>query len=57
MSIVNFINELQSIKIAIAKNNKENASLRKRAKTIEQEIADYLESKQKLIQKIKKIFL
>ena len=45
MSIVNFINELQSIKIAIAKNNKENASLRKRAKTIEQEIAEYLESK------------
>jgi glutamine synthetase adenylyltransferase len=45
MSIVNFINELQSIKVAIAKNNKENASLRKRAKVIEQNITEYLESK------------
>lgn len=45
MSIVNFINELQSIYIAIAKNNKDNASLRKRSKLIEQNIAEYLESK------------
>ena len=43
MSIVNFINELQSIKVAIAKNNKENASLRKRSKIIEQNITEYLE--------------
>lgn len=46
MSIVNFINELQSINAAIAKNNKENASLRKRAKVIEQDITNYLESKE-----------
>jgi len=46
MSIVNFINELQSIYAAIAKNNKENASLRKRAKVIEQDITNYLESKE-----------
>ena len=45
MSIVNFINELQSIYVAIAKNNKDNASLRKRSKLIEQNIAEYLESK------------
>ena len=45
MSIVNFINELQSIYAAIAKNNKENASLRKRSKIIEQNITEYLESK------------
>ena len=45
MSIVNFINELQSIYVAIAKNNKDNASLRKRSKLIEQNISEYLESK------------
>ena len=45
MSIVNFINELQSIKLAITKHNQENASLRKRAKIIEQQITEYLESK------------
>jgi hypothetical protein len=46
MSIQNYINELQSINIAIAKNNKENASLRKRAKSIEEEITKYLEVKE-----------
>ena len=46
MSIVSFINELQSINIAIAKNNKDNALLRKRAKNIEKQITQYLEAKE-----------
>jgi hypothetical protein len=45
MSIVSFINELQSIKVAIATHTKETAILRKRAKVIEQQITDYLEAK------------
>ena len=45
MSIVSFINELQSIKVAIATHNKEATILRKRAKVIEQQITEYLEAK------------
>jgi len=45
MSIVNYINELQSINVAITKNNKENATLRKRAKQLEKDITEYLEAK------------
>ena len=45
MSIVNYINELQSINVEIAKNNKLNANLRKRAKQLEKEKTDYLEAK------------
>lgn len=44
-TIVSYINELQSINKAISENNKKNASLRKRAKHIEKEIAEYLEEK------------
>ena len=44
-SIVSYISELQSINQAIAENNKKNASLRKRVKQLEKEIADYLEAK------------
>lgn len=46
MSIVSNINELQSINVAISKNNKENSNLRKRKKIIEQQIAEYLDSKE-----------
>ena len=45
MSIVSLFNELQSLKIAIGKNNKDNAILRKRAKTIEQQLTDHVEAK------------
>ena len=45
MSIISYINELQSINLAITKNNKENSLLRKRKKVIEQQITEYLDSK------------
>jgi hypothetical protein len=46
MSIISYINELQSINLAVAKNNKENSNLRKRKKVIENQITEYLDSKE-----------
>lgn len=45
MSIISLFNELQSIKTAISKNNKDNAVLRKRAKNIENQLTDHVEAK------------
>jgi hypothetical protein len=45
MSIKHSIDELERIKVEIARNNAQNRDLRKRARVLESQISDYLQSK------------
>ena len=46
MTIQSYINELESIKIEIKRNNERNKKLRQRQKKLENEITQYLDSKE-----------